>query len=204
MCLRMAIMYEGGLRWNDLQQIFMGNIIITQTFLRLFIQSAKTDAYRVGQWVTIAVSEESCSAWKLLMVCLSNLAKIWHQANEKSQKRMLGTLGQGTPSNIPLMDIPLVFEINASTSLPQFDKSVSYRDFLKKLKIWSTTIGMNPQDIGTHSLRRGMSSDMVLQGIPDRLRREHGRWKSEKVADGYIDESINIQLLLQTKQKVKK
>ena len=81
------------------------------------------------------------------------------------------------------------------------DALLSYPQFLAKLKAWGVSIGLCPRDIGTHSLRRGLSSDWALQGIPDRLRREHGRWRSEKVADWYIDASINIQLLLHSLRK---
>jgi hypothetical protein len=77
-----------------------------------------------------------------------------------------------------------------------FSKVVSYPQFLSSLKAWGADIGLNPNDLGTHSLRRGLASDWALHGVPDRLRRAYGRWRSAKVADGYIDTSINIQLLL--------
>ena len=47
-CFRMATMYEGCLRWHDLAQVTFGDIIITKTFLRIFVEQAKTDAYRKG------------------------------------------------------------------------------------------------------------------------------------------------------------
>ena len=102
---------------------------------------------------------------------------------------------------LPLRDIPITFSISKASSLPDFGRPSSYPQFLAKLKAWGASIGLCPRDIGTHSLRRGLSSDWALQGIPDRLRREHGRWRSEKVADGYIDASINIQLLLHSLRK---
>jgi hypothetical protein len=37
-------------------------------------------------------------------------------------------------------------------------------------------------------------------GIPDHLRTAQGRWRSEIVAGGYIDESINIQMQLRACQ----
>ena len=53
-----------------------------------------------------------------------------------------------------------------------------------------------------HSLHRGLSSasDWALKRIPDSLRRKHSRWFNDTVAGGYIDASINIQLLLHTMQ----
>jgi hypothetical protein len=55
-CFRIATMYEGCLRWHNLTQIKFSDIIITKTFLRIFISQAKTDAYHKGQWVTIAAT----------------------------------------------------------------------------------------------------------------------------------------------------
>ena len=82
------------------------------------------------------------------------------------------------------------------TFLPQLDQHTTYQWFLAKLKLWARDVGRALEDIGTHSLRRGLASDWEVEGVPNRLRRSHGRWKSESAADGYINESINIQLQL--------
>ena len=76
-CFRIALMYEGCLRWHDLDQICFGDIIVTATYLRIFVQSAKTDAYRHGQWVTIAVSDSPTAASTLLRQVLEALALLW-------------------------------------------------------------------------------------------------------------------------------
>jgi hypothetical protein len=98
---------------------------------------------------------------------------------------------------LPIQDIPITFAFDNISRLPDFSITISYPTFLKRLREWCVHIGSDPLDIGTNSLRRGLSSDWTLQGIPDRLRREHGRWRSDTVADEYIDASINIQLLPQ-------
>jgi hypothetical protein len=71
-CLLIAIMYEGCLRWSDIAQMTFGDIVITPTFMRLFIEQAKTDADRLGQWVTIAASGKEGSAWNLLVKCIKS------------------------------------------------------------------------------------------------------------------------------------
>ena len=205
-CFHMAIMYEGCLRWNDLAQIQFGDIIVTPSFLRLFIQSAKTDKYRQGQWVTISSSSHTHSACQLLQKILAGLALLWSTSNSAVRYDLLKSISPSMPPRpacyipssqmLPLRDIPITFSISKASSLPDFGRPSSYPQFLAKLKAWGASIGLCPRDIGTHSLRRGLSSDWALQGIPDRLRRKHGRWRSEQVADGYIDASINIQLLL--------
>ena len=205
-CFHMALMYEGCLRWHDLAQLFFGDIIITKSFLRLFIQSAKTDTYRQGQWITIAASTAPYSVCQLLHRILAHLTHLWALVPGPSRAGMLdpAPAQQGSLSSLfllPLQDVPVTFAFNNTTALPCFNRVVSYPQFLACLKKWGAAAGLNPQYLGTHSLRRGLASDWALQGVPDRLRREHGRWRSAKVADGYIDASINIQLLLHAVNK---
>ena len=104
---------------------------------------------------------------------------------------------------LPLADIPLNFAISTRTGLPDFSATLSYHSYLNTVKAWASQAGLPADDIGTHSLRRGVTSDWALLGIPDRLRREHGRWRSERVADGYIDESINVHLKLRAFRDVR-
>ena len=94
---------------------------------------------------------------------------------------------------LPLWDIPITFSISKESPRPDFGKSSSCPQFLAKLKTWGALVGLCPKVIGTHSLHYGLSSDWALQSISDRLCREQGRWRSDKVADVYIDASINIQ-----------
>lgn len=202
-CLHIALMYEGCLRWNDLAQLQFGDIVITPLFLRLFIQAAKTDAYREGQWITIESSHLQYSASRLLSSVLARLTYIWSNSDMQTKAIMYDRKPSKELVNLPLQDVPVIFFVQKGSETPLFFRKTSYSQFLSKLKAWAISVGLRPQDIGTHSLRRGLASDWALQGIPDRLRREHGRWKSEKVADGYIDDSINIQLKLQALQHLR-
>ena len=100
------------------------------------------------------------------------------------------------PKFLPISDIPLIFYIDKHSQAPYFNTCTDYPHFLNTLQEWAALEGLDRADVGTHSLRRGLASDWALVGIPDRLRRAQGRWRSEIVADGYIDESINIQMQL--------
>jgi hypothetical protein len=180
-----------------------------QPYLLLFIQQAKTDTYPQGQWVSIASSSDPFLACQLLHCILHYLTRLWACASLDSKLSILAHLSRQrdslpiSPATLLLLlqDIPLIFAVHSHTELPVFSKVVSYPQFLGKVKAWGADIGLDPRDLGTHSLRRGLASDWALQGVPDRLRREHGRWRSAKVADGYIDTSINIQLLLHAQKK---
>ena len=208
-CFRIALMYEGCLRWHDLDQICFGDIIVTATYLRIFVQSAKTDAYRHGQWVTIAVSDSPTAASTLLRQVLEALALLWRAITPQTRKLLVDAIPNRAPSaalatdTLPLADLPLNFAISTRTGLPDFSATLSYHSYLNTVKAWASQAGLPADDIGTHSLRRGVTSDWALLGIPDRLRREHGRWRSERVADGYIDESINVHLKLRAFRDVR-
>ena len=43
---------------------------------------------------------------------------------------------------------------------------------------------------GLHSLRSGGASLATYSGVSDRLFKRHGRWKSDKAKDGYIEDSL--------------
>ena len=72
--------------------------------------------------------------------------------------------------------------------------SISYsclRDlFKKKLK----DLGYNPDEFDLHSLRAGGATAAANSGVPDRLFKRHGRWKSDGAKDGYIEDSAEHRL----------
>jgi hypothetical protein len=76
-CFQIAITYEGCLRWCDLAQLTFGDIVITSSYLRLFIEQSKTDVYRQGQWVTLPLSNEPFSAYSLLIRIMDTLKELW-------------------------------------------------------------------------------------------------------------------------------
>ena len=47
---------------------------------------------------------------------------------------------------------------------------------------------------GLHSLRSGGATAAANNGVPDRLFKRHGRWKSEKAQDGYVKDELNARL----------
>ena len=57
--------------------------------------------------------------------------------------------------------------------------------FLAKL----TELGFDSTKYGLHSLRSGGATAAANEGVPDRLFKWHGRWKSESAKDGYVKDS---------------
>ena len=66
--------------------------------------------------------------------------------------------------------------------------SISYtclrESFRKKLK----ELGYNPDIFSLHSLRAGGATAAANNGVPDRLFKRHGRWKSDSAKDGYVED----------------
>ena len=59
--------------------------------------------------------------------------------------------------------------------------------FLAKL----SQLGFDAKRFGLHSLRSGGASAAANAGVPDRLFKRHGRWRSESAKDGYVKDSIS-------------
>ena len=51
-------------------------------------------------------------------------------------------------------------------------------------------IGLNPKQLGLHSLRAGGATSAANNGVPDRLFKRHGRWRSENAKDGYVKDDL--------------
>ena len=47
---------------------------------------------------------------------------------------------------------------------------------------------------GMHSLRAGGATAAANAGVPDRLFKRHGRWRSESAKDCYVKDSVDSRL----------
>ena len=57
-----------------------------------------------------------------------------------------------------------------------------------------TQLEYNSDEFSVHSLQAGGAMKAANVGVPDRLFKCHGRWKSEAVKDGYIEDSVENRL----------
>lgn len=55
-------------------------------------------------------------------------------------------------------------------------------------------LGMDPRQFGMHSLRAGGATAAANAGVPDRLFKRHGRWRSESAKDSYVKDSVDSRL----------
>ena len=54
----------------------------------------------------------------------------------------------------------------------------------------------NIKSYGLHSLRSGGATSAAKYGVPDRLFKRHGRWRSDKSKDGYVKDDLVQRMLV--------
>ena len=88
-----------------------------------------------------------------------------------------------------------IITTKSHSKLRSWDKRISYTCVRKNViglkNLWAET-----KLFGLHSLQAGSATAAANLGVNDRLFKKHGRWKSEKVKDGYIHESIEVKLIV--------
>ena len=55
-------------------------------------------------------------------------------------------------------------------------------------------LGFSVDEYSLHSLRAGGATAAAGAGVPDRVFKRHGRWKSDNAKDGYVEDSLEKRL----------
>ena len=165
MCL---VAYMGFLRFDELSKIRKGHISFQSTHMTILIPSSKTDIYRDGNSVYIARISSRLCAVKLLSAYL-NFSQI--QNDDEFIFRNLSATKHGY-------------------KLREGNQPMSYTRVREILLDSLKPIVGDVSKYCVHSLRSGGASQAAKAGVPDRLFKRHGRWKSENAKDGYVKESV--------------
>ena len=173
--------FAGFLRYNELANLRCCDIIFHKSYVKLFIESSKTDVYRDGSWVILAKTNSRTCPFKIL----------------QSYIKLLNT----APSSDGYIFRGLTFyKKSRSYKLRKANKPLSYSAARKIVLDAFESIGLPKNRFGLHSLRAGGASAAANSGIPDRLFKRHGRWLSDRAKDGYIKD--DIMSLLSVTQKL--
>ena len=73
---------------------------------------------------------------------------------------------------------------------------LTYTRLRELLKSKLDELGYSSAVFGVHSLRAGGATAVAGSGLPDRLFKKHGRWRSETAKDGYIEDPLEQRLLV--------
>ena len=76
--------------------------------------------------------------------------------------------------------------------LRKINKLLSYATVRGHVLDLLANIGLDPTKFGLHSLRSGGASAAANLGGNDRLFKKHGRWKSDKVKDSYVQSKLSV------------
>ena len=158
--------YAGFLRFSELVNVRPCDIKIQKDKLILLIPKSKTDQLRQGDELVISRTGDSTCPVAMLEAYLAR-----------------------TGTQLP--DHRFMFRPICKTARSETLResgSISYtclrESFRKKLK----ELGYNPDIFGLHSLRAGGATAAANNGVPDRLFKRHGRWKSDSAKDGYVED----------------
>ena len=157
-----------GLRFCDIE--------FEEAYVRLFLEKSKTDQFRDGAWVYISKAYSSACP----VTILSRYLKMAGFKNN-SEKFIFRSVS--------------FFSSLGIHKLRPSNKAITYtcaRELI--LKVFKD-IGLESRLFGTHSLRAGGATAAAENQVPDRLFKKHGRWRSERVKDGYVRENLD-QLLI--------
>ena len=166
------ISYAGFLRFDELVQIKAQEIHIYDNYMTISIPRSKTDQLRSGKEVVIARTASQLCPVKAVESYLSRAGIV------PSDNR---------PIFRPIVKTKLGEKLRDTRRLTYSRLRECFKEKLKAL-------GFPAEQFGLHSLRAGGATAAANNGVPDRLFKRHGRWKSESAKDGYIEDSLEARI----------
>jgi integrase len=166
-----TLCYVGFLRFSDLMRVQWQEIRMLSTHMELFLEKSKTDQYREGRWVLI-----------------SRVGGLYCPVRLVEHLLQQGNYAAFGPGG-------LIRSTAISSSKQTLrDRQPAYTTVLHWFKDAASCLGLDPAAFGTHSGRRGGATRAANVDVPDRLFKEHGAWRSERVKDGYVVSSLESRL----------
>ena len=157
----------GFLRFDELSNVRFRDVSFANVYMKIFIEKSKNDQYRLGKWVHI-----SCGNTRLCPV--KNLA--WYARVAKLRKKQYL--------------FRRIVKTKYSEKLAATNRPLSYTRTREVIRSALELIGVDKSEFGTHSLRSGGATMAANSGVPDRLFKRHGRWRSERAKDMYIKDDL--------------
>ncbi|KAK3086108.1 hypothetical protein FSP39_013698 [Pinctada imbricata] len=162
------ISYAGFLRVSELLNLRISDFEFFPTHMSIFIEKSKTDVYREGNWLVI-----SRTGTKLCPV--SNIEDFFSYVKFSEYDSF-------------------VFRDFTKTRngyiLRKENKHISYTRMRELFIEAFSPFVVDIHKYGLHSLRAGGATAAANCGVPDRLFKRHGRWKSETAKDGYVKDDL--------------
>ena len=175
-----VLSFAGFFRFDELQSLRASDITFQETSITVNLQKSKTDQYRKGNAVLISQGETSACPIKILKAYITE-AGILTDSDQY--------LFRPTYSN------------KGKRGLINKNKPISYTRARETIVSRLREV-CGQANLGLHSLRAGGATAAARASVPDRLWKRHGRWKSEKAKDGYVEDSLEHRLLVSKSLKL--
>jgi len=166
----MVLSYAAFFRYSEASNLTLGDLIFQPSYLKIFIEKSKTDQYREGHWVHIARTSSVICPVRMVQLFIERAQIVEHTEY--------------------LFRATTFFKSRNQHCLRKSNKPISYTTARSNVLELIRKIGLNEKLFGLHSLRSGGATAAARNGVPDRLFKNHGRWKSEKVKDGYVKDKL--------------
>ena len=167
-----VISYAAFLRFDELVHIRAADVKFNDEFMTISIPKSKTDQLRKGDEVIVAKTSSKLCPVSIL------------------QKYM--AFAGIRPEDTCLIFRPVV-KTKHGEKLRE-SGSLSYTRLRECFKAKLESLGFPAESYGLHSLRAGGATAAANGGVPDRLFKRHGRWKSDSAKDGYVEDSLHARL----------
>ena len=164
--------FSGFLRFDELIELRPCDIVIGAEMMTIHIAHSKTDQLRLGDSVVVARTGSITCPVAMLERYLVRTA------TAADDKKYLFRPIQATKNGESLRNSG---KISYSCLAELFKKKLKYLGFPANL-------------FGLHSLRAGGATAAANAGVPDRLFKRHGRWRSENAKDGYVKDNLEARL----------
>ena len=142
----------------------------------IHIRKSKTDQYRQGNSVVISMGQTDACPVQILKTYVE-----------------MGNI-HVAPESAEYVFRPLYCN-KGKKGLTKKNKPISYtracETVLARLREVCGTA-----NLGLHSLRAGGATAAARASVPDRMWKRHGRWKSDKAKDDYVEDSMEHRLLV--------
>lgn len=172
--------YSGFLRYEETAALRVCDFTFEPTHMKVFIEKSKTDQYRDGKWLFISRGSTELCPVKIVQTYLEKCG-----LNDMSSEEFI---------------FRAIAKGKNYEKLRKTNKPLSYTRIREILLAALKDIGVEISGFGTHSLRSGGATVAANAGIPDRLFKKHGRWRSDSAKDGYVKD--NVQQLLRVSRSL--
>ncbi|XP_057294613.1 uncharacterized protein LOC130623140 [Hydractinia symbiolongicarpus] len=161
------------MRYSETSDLKRCDFIFRDTHLEVFLEKSKTDIYRDGHWLFLSKLD-----FRLCPI------KLMRRNFDKAQ------IGDDTDEYI-FRSVTYFKTVNRH-SLRRRNVPLSYSTARDIVLSVIKEVGLDPQNFGLQ--RSGGATAAANFGVPDRLFKKHGRWKSDRAKDGYIQDSVKLLL----------